>query len=60
MNKMGDPAQFQEGIIFMSTFSDIMWGSEDNEWGCSANAKLVSVFAKIFPLGRWSFFGPGS
>ena len=25
MNKMGDPAQFQERIIFMSMFNDISW-----------------------------------
>ena len=27
---------------------------------CIANATLVSVFAKRFPAGRWSFLGPGS
>ena len=25
-----------------------------------ANATLVSLFAKRFPAGRWSFLGPGS
>ena len=44
----------------MSMFNDIVWGSEDNERECDANAALVSVFAKRFPAGRWSFFGPGS
>ena len=34
-------------------------GSEDNERECIANATLVTVFAKRFPAGRWSF-GPGS
>ena len=27
---------------------------------CVANSTLVSLFAKRFPAGRWSFFGPGS
>ena len=38
----------------------ILWGSEDNEQESNENATLVSVFAKRFPAGRWSFFGPGS
>ena len=41
-------------------FNDIIWGSEDNERECNANATLVSIFAKLFPAGRWSFFGLGS
>ena len=61
MTKMGDPSQFQGRIIFMSMFNDIIWGSEDNERECNANATLVvSIFAKRFPAGRWSFFGPAS
>ena len=59
MNKMGEPEQFQGRIIFMSMFNDIIWGSEDNEQECIANATLVTLFAKN-PPGRWSFFGPGS
>ena len=59
INKMSDPEQFQERIAFMS-FNDIIWGIKDNEQECIANATLVSVFAKIFPAGRWSFLGPGS
>ena len=60
MSKMGDPSEFQGGIIFMSMFNDILWGTEDNERECNANADLVSKFSKRFPAGRWSFFGPGS
>ena len=37
-----------------------IWGSQDNEQECNANATLVSIFAKRFPAGRWSFLGPGS
>ena len=59
-NKMGDPTQFKERIIFMSMFNDIIWGSEDNERECRANATLVSAFAKRSPARRWSFLGPGS
>ena len=60
MTQMGDPSQFHERLIFMSMFSDIIWGSEDNERECDANANLVSIYARRFPLGRWSFLGLGS
>ena len=60
MTKMGDPSQFKGRIIFMSMFDDIMWRSEDNERECIAYATLVTLFAKRFPAGRWSFFGLGS
>ena len=30
----------------MSMFNDILWGSEDNERECNANADLVSFHAK--------------
>ena len=60
MNKMSDSAQFQGRIIFMPMFNDIIWWIKDNEQECIANATLVSLFAKRFPAGRWSFLGPGS
>ena len=60
MTKMSDPSQFKGRIIFMSMFKDIIWRSEDNERECNANATLVTLFAKRFPAGRWSFLGPGS
>ena len=44
----------------MSMFNDISWGSEHNERECNANADLVSVYARRFPAGQWSFLGPGS
>ena len=44
----------------MSMFNDISWGSEDNERECTANVTLLTLFAKRFPPGRWSFFGPRS
>ena len=60
MHKMSDPEQFQGRIIFMSMFNDIIWRIKDNEAECIANATLVSVFAKRFPAGHWSFLGRGS
>ena len=60
MTEMGDPSQFKGRITFMSMFNDIIWWSEDNERECIANATLVTLSAKRFPAGRWSFLGPGS
>ena len=60
MSKMGEPEQFQGRIIFMSMFNDIIWRYKDNETECIANSTLVSLFAKRFPAGRWSFLGLGS
>ena len=60
MNKMSEPEQFQGRIIFMSMFNDIIWGNKDNETECNAYSTLVSLFAKRFSTGRWSFLGPGS
>ena len=54
------PEDFTGRIIFMSMFNDISWGSEDNEQECGSNAKLVSIYARRFSPGRWSFLGPGS
>ena len=39
---------------------DISWGSRDNKKECESNAQLVSLFAKRFGAGQWSFLGPGS
>ena len=60
INKMSDPAPFQGRIFSMSMFNDITWRNTDNEQECSANATLVTLFAKRFPAGRWSFLGLGS
>ena len=57
---MGEPEQFQGRIIFMSMFNDVLWGSEDNERECDLSANLVSIYAKRFSSGRWSFLGPAS
>ena len=60
VSKMDDPSEIKGRIIFMSMFNGILWGSEDNEQECDADATLVSIFAKRFLPGRWSFLGPGS
>ena len=44
----------------MSMFTDISCGSKDNAKECLANAKLVSLYARRFGKGQWSFIGPGS
>ena len=44
----------------MSMFNDISCGSRDNEKECLSNASLVSLSAKRFGTGQWSFIGPGS
>ena len=44
----------------MSMFNDISWGSKDNEQKCELSANLVSIYARRFSPGRWSFLGPGS
>ena len=50
---------FTGRIIFMSMFNDISRGSKDNK-KCESSAQLVSIYAKRFSPGRWSFLGPGS
>ena len=53
------PEKFTERIIFMSMFNDISWGFKDKK-ECESNAQLVSLYAKRFGSGQWSFFGLGS
>ena len=54
------PEEFTGRIIFMSMFNDISWGSQDSEQECELSANLVSIYARRFSPGRWSFLGPGS
>ena len=56
----GTPEKFTERIIFMSIINDISWRSKDNKKECESNAQLVSLYAKSFGAGQWSFLGPGS
>ena len=54
------PEDFTGRIIFMSMFNDISWGSKENEKGCELSAQLVSICARRFSPGKWSFLGRGS
>ena len=54
------PENFIGRILFMSMFNDISCGTRDNEEECMLNAKLVSLYAKRFGKGQWSFIGLGS
>ena len=54
------PENFTGRILFMSMFNDISCGTKDNEQKCLANAQLVSLNARKFGKGQWSFIGPGS
>ena len=61
LSKMSiQPEDFTGRIIFMSMFNGISWRSKDNEWECELSAQLVSIYARRFSLGKWSFLGPGS
>ena len=39
----------------MSMFNDISCGTKDNKKECESNAKLVSLHARRFGIGQWSF-----
>ena len=54
------PEKFTVRIIFMSVFNHISGGSRDNATECESNAQLVSLYAKGFGVGQWSFLGLGS
>ena len=54
------PDNFTGRVSFMSMFNDISCGTKDNATECLANARLVSLYARRFGKGQWSFIGPGS
>ena len=61
LSRLGEtPENFTGRILFMSMFNDISCGTKDNEEECLAHAKVVSLYAKRFGTGQWSFIGPGS
>ena len=60
LSRLGEtPETFTGRILFMSMFNDISCGTKDNEKECVAHAKVVSLYAKKFGTGQWSFIGPG-
>ena len=61
LSRLGEtPEPFTGRILFMSMFNDISCDKKDNEEECVANAKVVSILARKFGIGQWSFIGPGS
>ena len=44
----------------MSMFNDISCDRKGNKEECLANARVVTILAKRFGIGQWSFIGPGS
>ena len=61
LSNLGEtPETFTGRILFMSMFNDISCGMKDNEEECVANAKVVTILARKFGIGQWSFIGPGS
>ena len=56
LSRLGETLEtFTGRILFMSMFNDISCEEE-----CVAYAKVVSIFARKFGIGQWSFIGPGS
>ena len=55
-----EPENFTGRINSMSMLNVASWGSTDKEKECESRAQLVSLYAKRFSPGQWSFFGPGS
>ena len=61
LSRLGETTEtFTGRILFMSMFNDISWDKKDNEEECVANAKVVSILARKFGIGQWSFIGPDS
>ena len=61
LSKLGEtPETFTGRILIMSMFNDISCGTNDNEQECLVNARLVSLYARRFGIGQWSFIGPSS
>ena len=54
------PETFTGRILFMSMFNDICCDRKGNKEECVANAKVVTILARRFGIGQWSFIGPGS
>ena len=53
--KWTNPNNSKDKLSSCRCVNDIIWGSEDSERECIANATIVSLFAKRFPPGRLSF-----
>ena len=61
LSRLGEaPETFTGRILFMSMFNDISCDGKGNEEECVANSKVVTILARKFGIGQWSFIGPGS
>ena len=52
------PETFTRRILFVSMFNDISCDRTGNKEECVANAKVVTILARRFGIGQWSFIGP--
>ena len=58
LSNLGEtPETFTGRILFKSMFNDISCDKKGNEEECVANSKVVSILAKKFGIGQWSFIG---
>ena len=55
-----EPELFNDRIIFMSMYNDIVWQEKGNKEKCETNSQTVANYARKFTRGHWSFLGPGS
>ena len=56
LSRVGEtPETFTGRILFVSMFNDISCDGKGNEEECVANAKVVSILARKFGIGQWSF-----
>ena len=61
LSRLGErPENFTGRLLFMSMFNDISCGTKDNEQECLARDRVVSLYARRFGTGQWSFIGLGS
>ena len=61
LSRLGEtPETFTVRILFVSMFNDISCDRKGNKEECVANAKVVTILARKFGIGQWSFVGPGS
>ena len=61
LSRLGEtPETFTGRILFMSMFNEPSCDGKGNKEECLANARVVTILAKRFGIGQWSFIGPGS
>ena len=61
LSRLGETPEIYTGrILFMSMFNDISCDGKGNKEKFLANASVVSILARKFGIGQWSFIGPGS